>query len=81
MSAKSIAPLHPDTVRLIEKFSSALHEKLEKAQDKYGYSNGWMDDSWRHECQRHLKEHIEKGDPLDVAAYCAFLWFHGWSTK
>ncbi|HEH6364040.1 TPA: hypothetical protein SHS77_005889, partial [Raoultella planticola] len=22
-----------------------------------------------------------KGDPRDVAAYCAFMWWHGWSTK
>jgi hypothetical protein len=24
--------------------------------------------------------HIEKGDPRDVAAYCAFLWHHNEST-
>jgi DNA repair exonuclease SbcCD ATPase subunit len=29
------------------------------------------------ECRVKLREHVEKGDPLDVAAYCAFLWYHG----
>lgn len=23
---------------------------------------------------------MTKGDPLDVAAYCAFAWHHGWPT-
>lgn len=27
-----------------------------------------------------LAEHVAKGDPRDVAAYCAFAWHHGWST-
>lgn len=29
----------------------------------------------------HFHQHIAKGDPRDVAAYCAFMWWHGWSTK
>ena len=27
-----------------------------------------------------LRAHADKGDPRDVAAYCAFLWYHGASS-
>jgi len=65
---------------LVARFSVALLEKLRAAEQKYGYQNNWARDDWEAECQRCLKEHLAKGDPLDVAAYCAFLWHHGWST-
>ena len=72
--------LHPNTVTLVLQFAGALAEKLKAAQDKYGYSNGWMDPSWMDECREKLREHLEKGDPRDVAAYCAFLWHHNERT-
>lgn len=75
------AGLHPDTVELVRRFSHALAAKLKLAQDKYGYTNKWMEDNWMAVCRAKLREHVEKGDPLDVAAYCAFLWFHGESTN
>jgi hypothetical protein len=28
-----------------------------------------------------LSQHIAKGDPRDVAAYCAFMWYHSWKTE
>ncbi len=28
---------------------------------------------------RSIRQHLAKGDPRDVAAYCAFAWYHGWS--
>lgn len=65
---------------LVVRFATALLEKLRAAEKKYGYDNGWIRDDWQAECQRHLNEHLAKGDPRDVAAYCAFLWHHGWST-
>lgn len=43
--------------------------------------DGWMGSAWMEECQERLAEHVEKGDPRDVAAYCAFMWHHGWRTK
>jgi hypothetical protein len=77
-----IAPgdLHPDSVELIAAFATAMAAKLRKAQIKYGYSNGWKDPNWMDECRQKLVEHLAKGDPRDVANYCAFLWHHGEST-
>lgn len=68
--------LHPATKKLVLRFASALAEKLYAAEKKYGYSDGWEADDWMDECRAKLLHHIEKGDPRDVAAYCAFLWHH-----
>ena len=75
------ADLHPDTQKLVSDFSAALAEKLYKAQLKYGYSANWKNDDWQEECLKHFHQHIAKGDPRDVAAYCAFIWYHGWNTE
>jgi hypothetical protein len=72
--------LHPDTEDLVNRFSVALKEKLLAAQVKYGYSNSWRNTDWLEQCRDDLRNHVEKGDPLDVAAYCAFLWHHGEGT-
>lgn len=72
--------LHPATEDLIRRFSDALREKLSAAEKKYGYSDGWASPDWMDQCRRHLDQHVAKGDPRDVAAYCAFLWHHGEST-
>lgn len=73
--------LHSDTANLVVDFAEALAEKLKVAQDKYGYAAGWKDTDWEAECRLNLYEHAEKGDPRDVAAYCAFMWYHGWPTN
>lgn len=73
--------LHKDTADLVARFASALAAKLYKAEQKHGYSNGWKQDDWQFECSEKLVEHIEKGDPRDVAAYCAFMWHHQWCTS
>ena len=72
--------LHQSTRNLVARFAMALAEKLLVAQKKYGYSDGWADNGWMDECREDLMKHIAKGDPRDVAAYCAFLWHHGEST-
>jgi hypothetical protein len=72
--------LHPATADLIDRFAKALKEKLERAEAKYGYSDGWLADDWHPDLVRDLAAHVQKGDPLDVAAYCAFAWHHGWPT-
>lgn len=72
--------LHPRTADLVRRFAVALAEKLAAAEKKYGYSDGWADAGWMDECRQKLVEHIAKGDPRDVAAYCAFLWHHNEST-
>ena len=72
--------LHPRTADLVDRFAAALKEKLAAAERKYGYSVGWANDDWQQECAAKLLDHAAKGDPRDVAAYCAFMWHHGWST-
>lgn len=72
--------LHPDTKMLVTDFCTDLAEKLYKAQLKYGYDADWKQDNWSTQCLAHFHQHIAKGDPRDVAAYCAFMWYHGWKT-
>lgn len=72
--------LNPETRELIVRFSVALRDKLLAAQKKYGYTDGWSNPGWMEECRADLIKHVGKGDPVDVAAYCAFLWHHGEST-
>lgn len=72
--------LHPRTLVLVKRFAVALAKKLRLAEEKYGYSDGWSRNDWEIECREHLYRHLEKGDPRDVAAYCAFMWVHRWST-
>lgn len=74
-------PLHPLTVNLVVRFARALASKLSDAEAKYGYSDGWRSNDWLDECRAQLLEHVAKGDPRDVAAYCAFLWHHGEKTS
>lgn len=73
--------LHPSTAALVEGFATALAEKLRRSEIKYGWSDGWKDADWQDKCLADFNHHIDKGDPRDVAAYCAFMWFHGWQTK
>jgi len=63
---------------LVERFSKALLAKLRTSRAK-GRA-GWDCDDWESECQQGLIAHLGKGDPIDVAAYCAFMWHHGWIT-
>lgn len=78
--APSALVLHPNTADLVKRFAQALAEKLAAAELKYGYSDGWRSPDWMGECRAKLLEHVAKGDPRDVAAYCAFLWHHNAST-
>ncbi len=81
LERRDLRSLHPKTHLLVANFADALAEKLLMAQRKYGYTDAWVESNWMDECRAKLREHIEKGDPLDVAAYCAFLWYHGESTS
>lgn len=72
--------LHSATADLMNRFSAAMRAKLAAAERKYGYSDGWLQPDWMDECRQKLAEHVAKGDPRDVAAYCAFLWHHGERT-
>lgn len=74
------AALHPKTTDLVNSFAIALAHKLLGAEEKYGYSDGWLTDDWEDKCRADLLAHVHKGDPLDVAAYAAFCWARNWST-
>jgi len=63
----------------VDQFARALKEKLVESEIKYGWQNGWMKDDWKADLLNDIRKHVEKGDPRDVAAYCAFAWHHGWS--
>jgi hypothetical protein len=71
--------LHPDTEELVNAFAKILAEKLLANQKKYGFTNRWLNDDWEEECRLQMMEHIQKGDPRDLAIY-AFMWKRGWST-
>ena len=73
--------LHPDTAKLVAEFATALANKLMRSQEKYEYAAEWKHDDWEDECADRLIEHVQKGDPLDVAAYAAFMWHHHWKTR
>lgn len=73
--------LHPQTAELVMQFAEALARKLRKSEQKYGWSDGWKDVGWQDKCLADFHHHITKGDPRDVAAYCAFMWYHGWPTQ
>lgn len=72
--------LNVNTTKLVVKFAEALLDKLLKSQKKYGYQDEWAQKGWMHGCRTELELHRQKGDPVDVAAYCAFLWHHGEPT-
>lgn len=79
-TTQAAVELHPDTMSLVFSFTEAMIEKLASAEKKYGYTNLWMNSDWMDECRAKLFEHVLKGDPRDVAAYCMFLWHHNEST-
>jgi hypothetical protein len=65
---------------LVDRFAVVLKAKLRRSEARHGWRNGWLNPGWRDDCLHELVRHLEKGDPVDVAAYAAFFWHHGWST-
>lgn len=68
--------LHPTTANAVQWFATAMAEKLSQAQDKYGYTDDWYRADIT-DLQQDLQNHFEKGDPIDVANFCMFLWARG----
>ncbi|KWN80818.1 hypothetical protein WM24_23560 [Burkholderia ubonensis] len=71
-SRLSVNP-HPDDVA-VDVFATVMKDKLAKARLKG--RGGWQtcspeNLSWM------LREHVEKGDPRDVANFCMMLWHQG----
>lgn len=65
---------------LVDRFAVALKAKLRAAEAKRRWDNAWAIPDWEDGCRLALSEHVAKGDPVDVAAYSAFCWHHGWPT-
>jgi len=55
----------------VDLFAKEMKAKLENARSKG--RGGWQDCPPA-ELSRMLREHVEKGDPRDVANFCMFLW-------
>ena len=57
---------------LVVDFSDAL---LEKLHAPVGQRHGWADPAWtENDIRDRLLEAVIKGDPVDIAAFAAFLW-------
>lgn len=65
--------LHPATAKAVQKFATAMASKLYKSQRRYGYTDDWRRSDIT-DLQLDLNDHFEKGDPIDVANFCMFLW-------
>ena len=58
--------------KAVDSFASRMKWKLAKARERGKY--GWQDKNWTpEEISQALREHVAKGDPVDVANYCMFL--------
>lgn len=57
-------------VRLAVAMNKKLHEKSLEGR-------GGFEDCSAETLSRMLREHVEKGDPVDVANFCAFLHHNG----
>lgn len=71
--APAQAEQHPDDAA-VDDFAQAMKYKLASARHKG--REGWQTCP-PEELSRMLREHVEKGDPLDVANFCMFLWCLG----
>lgn len=73
----AVAPQHPDD-EAVDKFAAAMKQKLAQAREK-GRS-GWEQMNPA-DLSAMLREHVEKGDPRDVANFCMFLWSLGYAIE
>lgn len=71
----------------MQSFATALASKMFMAEVKFRAEHGhdfdvdeWREAHWKDQCLAGFKEHLAKGDPIDIAAYCLFMHYHGWST-
>ncbi|MDF9779085.1 hypothetical protein [Pseudomonas baetica] len=76
ISAAIPAELHPLTQELVSGFMAAFAEKLYASEMKRGGATVWANSGWMDQCREELVRQVQKGDVRDIAAYCAFLWYH-----
>lgn len=65
---------HPDDAA-VEKLAEAMKQKL--AEKRAQGRSGWDTDCTQQRLSDLLRQHVEKGDVLDVANFCAFLFARG----
>lgn len=68
------ATVHPDDAA-VDALAAAMKEKLARQRAK-GYG-GWDTDCTQQRLSELLRGHVDKGDPVDVANFCAFLLARG----
>jgi hypothetical protein len=80
MGREDIARSDRPDLLLLPSFEMVLDRTWEIARLKHGYEgHTWRSPDWEALWRQEVFEHIAKGDPRDVAIYCAFGWYHGWS--
>jgi hypothetical protein len=72
LARASEAPANTDDIA-VDSFARAMKDKMAQARAK-GRS-GW-EGCEPDDLSRMLREHVEKGDPRDVANFCMMLWHH-----
>ena len=65
---------HPDDAA-VEKLAESMKQKL--AEKRAQGRSGWDTDCTQQRLSDLLRQHVEKGDVLDVANFCAFLFARG----
>ncbi|KGH27744.1 hypothetical protein [Comamonas testosteroni] len=70
LPAQAVVAPHPDDVA-VDALAALMKAKLAKQRAK-GYG-GWDTDCTRERLSELLRGHVDKGDPVDVANFCAFL--------
>lgn len=85
--------LHANTAKLVADLASDLAAKLLSAQIKHNLANGWdnlpegVDPNdgryfmTEEQCNKALRNHLDKGDILDCVAYLAFMRVKGWKVN
>ncbi|SFI60630.1 hypothetical protein [Albimonas pacifica] len=59
---------------MVDAFAAEMKAKLEASWRRKG-KGGWDSPNWHpDQILAALREHVDKGDPIDVANFAAFLW-------
>ena len=65
---------HPDNAA-VDRFATEMKKKLAVARSKG--RGGWEEPDLQLQLSDALRAHADKGDPVDVANFCCFLWNRG----
>lgn len=73
------AEMSAESAKMLDAFFEATLEKFVAAQRKHNWEDDWKDAEMRI-LQNEALHHLVKGDPRDVAIYCAICHHHNWPT-